>query len=286
MATKQDKNLERTTEKRFEKLKFMRRGKKGAITKRIEKLEKLVEENGSRRIAKGLLKALQVVFEELQKVCNEISFISDEIDEFNCLETIRMNVDESAENVLNYLEERKDDPASSGTLSLTGSWVNKYCGEQKEELSLKESVHGNSDFGSVVSDEDGIGKGTRKKDSSGDEQSGIPSSYVDNNICHSSESVVTEASGYDRQKIPEVEDGFMNQYNEIFRSDPLNPLNGIDDTRPQKEFHVFNTMHVRDFKNLTQIRVEVEVSLHFLVPIFPTHILPHPPTDCSPAPVC
>ena len=58
--------------------KFLRRGKKAAITIRIQKLEKLISEMGSRRMVRGLLNALHKVFDELQEVCHKISLLSED----------------------------------------------------------------------------------------------------------------------------------------------------------------------------------------------------------------
>ena len=76
-------------ERRLRSLKNSRRGKKGSITKRIKQLEKLVEENTGMKRLSFLAEALGTVFEELQRVCEEISTLSDEDDVYNDIEEIR-----------------------------------------------------------------------------------------------------------------------------------------------------------------------------------------------------
>ena len=111
-----DKEEERT----LRRLKFLRRGKKAAITIRIQKLEKLIGEAGSRRMVRGLLTALHKVFDELQEVCHNISLVSDD-DDLNCIEMIRLDVDTCTTFSMEYLESRIDDTPSSG--SMASSWV-------------------------------------------------------------------------------------------------------------------------------------------------------------------
>ena len=82
-------------EQKLKRLKFLRRGKKAAITIRIQKLEKLIGEMGSRRMVRGLLTALQKVFDELQEVCYNISLLSED-DDLNCIEMVRLDIDTCA----------------------------------------------------------------------------------------------------------------------------------------------------------------------------------------------
>ena len=51
-------------EKRLKVLKFSRRGKKSSITKRVDELERLVAEKGSRRRITFLMEALLNVFKK------------------------------------------------------------------------------------------------------------------------------------------------------------------------------------------------------------------------------
>ena len=84
-------------ERELRRLKFQRRGKKAAITIRIQKLEKLMQPSSTgqytkRRIVNGALNALIKVFDELQQVCYDISQISED-DDHNDLETVRLDID-------------------------------------------------------------------------------------------------------------------------------------------------------------------------------------------------
>ena len=127
MAEERGENGE--LERELRRLKFQRRGKKAAITIRIQKLEKLMEPNNKgeytkRRIVSGALNALIKVFDELQQVCHEISQISED-DDLNDLEMVRLDIDMCSTTVMDYLESRADDTTSSG--SLTSSWLD-MCG--------------------------------------------------------------------------------------------------------------------------------------------------------------
>ena len=112
-------------EKQLLVLKRSRTGKKGAITKRIRKLEALVEESGKRKVIRPLLIGLERLFNELVQVCNEITHLSDDVDPLNCLEDIRGEVEVCVVECNEHLEARKDEPDSSG--SYTSSWVNKHA---------------------------------------------------------------------------------------------------------------------------------------------------------------
>ena len=112
----------------MEKLKLLRRGKKTAITKRIEKLMGMAEAGGcSRRQMKLLMEKLATVYAELDGVCDEIADISillgREEDSLNNLEIVRMQVDECTVYMVEHLESRQDEAPSSSSDSLTRSWV-------------------------------------------------------------------------------------------------------------------------------------------------------------------
>ena len=68
-------------EKRLKALKFSRRGKKSSITKRVNELERLVTEGGSRKRIQYLVEAMLKVSQEITEVCLQISILSDELDE-------------------------------------------------------------------------------------------------------------------------------------------------------------------------------------------------------------
>ena len=100
-------------DKSLEQLKFIRRGKKSAITKRIATLEKLVAEGGGRRVIASLMERLQAVFEETNAICDEIANRSEGIDLCNDLENVRINVDTCLAYASDYLNERENDPSPS-----------------------------------------------------------------------------------------------------------------------------------------------------------------------------
>ena len=121
MARKGDScEMERT----LARLKNSRTGKKGSITKRMRRIEALVDEGGSRRVIRSLVTALGKVFEELQDVCAQISSLAEEVDENNCIEDIRGQVEECIAVAEDNLEARKDDPDSTG--SIASLWVREY----------------------------------------------------------------------------------------------------------------------------------------------------------------
>ncbi len=109
--------------KLLQRLKGSRTAKKGVITKRIKRVEGLVNSGGSRRVIGKLTENLEAVFQELTQVCAEISNLSEEYDELNELETIRMEVEDCATVARDNLEARKDDPDSSE--SRTSAWVSE-----------------------------------------------------------------------------------------------------------------------------------------------------------------
>ena len=112
--------------KKLVKLQRSRTGKKGSITKRIEQLNGMAEAGGcSRRQMKFLLDKLTTVYEELEKVCEEISDISALLDvsddNNNNIEDIRFNVDCCFALVSEHIDSRQDESSSSGQRTL--SWV-------------------------------------------------------------------------------------------------------------------------------------------------------------------
>jgi hypothetical protein len=110
-------------EAHLKKLKHARRGKKGAITQRIAKIEELVGQSAGRRRIQILVGALIRVVEELHKVCDEINTLAGD-DEYNDLEDVRAAVDDCIAMATEHLEARKDDPPSAD--SLTESWINRH----------------------------------------------------------------------------------------------------------------------------------------------------------------
>ena len=104
-------------------LKYARRGKKAAVTNRIKDLERIMSEGGRRTVVRLLRDGLLTVFGELYEVCMKISAFGEE-DEYNCLEGVRTKVDACAAVVEDYLEARKDQPPSEG--SVTSSYMKDY----------------------------------------------------------------------------------------------------------------------------------------------------------------
>ena len=62
-------------EQMLTRLKFSRRGKKGGITRRLQNLERVVGNNGSRTFVGILLNGLHTAYGELAKVCRDISVL-------------------------------------------------------------------------------------------------------------------------------------------------------------------------------------------------------------------
>ena len=112
---------EELASKQLSRLKASRTAKKGIITKRIRQLETLVADGGSRRVIARLMEALQVVFNELIQVCDQISDLCEDFDELNSFELIRLNVETCLAEASSNLEERREDPPSSGSLAST--WI-------------------------------------------------------------------------------------------------------------------------------------------------------------------
>ena len=72
---------------------------------------------------RGLVNGLHEVFSDLEKVCEEIYLISDEIDELNSVEDIKINIELCVAMVTDHLDSRRDEPASTET----SSWVAKHA---------------------------------------------------------------------------------------------------------------------------------------------------------------
>ena len=79
---------------RLKELKWLRRGKKGNITRRIKDLEHLVEKKGKKDVIMFLINGLKTVYDELAEVCNEIAVIEEyECDDYNDIEEVRGRVE-------------------------------------------------------------------------------------------------------------------------------------------------------------------------------------------------
>ena len=108
-------------EKKLQELKLSRRGKKGSITKRMQHINKMVEDGGSRRVIRTLITALRTKFDELNDVCTQIAASTEEVDEINCTEELQASVDLCIVLAEDDLEARRDDPPSTG--SVASAWV-------------------------------------------------------------------------------------------------------------------------------------------------------------------
>ena len=157
MATAKAPGAEMSDVKRLKLLKFSRRGKKSAITKRVAELQQLVAEGGSRRRIQFLMEALLTVYREITEVCLEISILSDEIDEKNDLDSVKAKIDSCSAQVTGYLDTRRDEPSSSG--SLCSQWVEKHAVGMMQSNSKDSSGTSNNDLGpedTVVSEESSV----------------------------------------------------------------------------------------------------------------------------------
>ena len=105
-------------EKKIESLLNLRRGKKSSVTKRINELERLISEGGSRTKIKVLHKALKNVQDALITVCNELNELrTPSAADIDWLEDIDHKIDSCSGEVQDYLEARKDDPPSTASLT-------------------------------------------------------------------------------------------------------------------------------------------------------------------------
>ena len=105
-------------------LKAKRAAKKGSITRRINEITQLINDNGSRTKVKFLLTALQTVKAEAEKLDEELSMLVADHDEM-WIENERERCDTISGDVQEYIESRKDDAPS--TASLTQSWVLEHA---------------------------------------------------------------------------------------------------------------------------------------------------------------
>ena len=105
-------------ETRLKQLKFMRRGKKASITKRIAQLETFIANGEKKRMIEILQKCLQNVYGELVLVCEEITSLCPESvnDDFNNLEEYRNEVEVCLARITDHLENRAEEDTSSGSI--------------------------------------------------------------------------------------------------------------------------------------------------------------------------
>ena len=114
-------------EGRIQKLMHLRRGKKGAITKRIAKLQQHMNDGLSRTKIKFLLTALYECVRLLTVDCDELFSLMTEPD-VEWLEEVKSSVDECAADVTAYLDQHKDEfhrqLGSTACTYGTGFWWN------------------------------------------------------------------------------------------------------------------------------------------------------------------
>ena len=102
----------------LKKLKYLRRGKKSAITKRINELEELVNKSGKKRMIKFLSEGLQAVFQELSEVCTDIAVLENyDSDEYNDIEEVRNRVDKCVALVVDLIGDRSERSSSTGSMT-------------------------------------------------------------------------------------------------------------------------------------------------------------------------
>ena len=121
-----EQRSERELEKHLKTLKGQRTWKKGAITKRIKKLESMVNDGGRRTLIRAAVDGLLTVFDKLNQVCSSIAAMSEEVDDLNSLEEIRMDVEMRVAMANKDLVARMDDPPS--TEDDTSGRVNQHAG--------------------------------------------------------------------------------------------------------------------------------------------------------------
>ena len=120
------------------KLKKRRGVKKGSITRRINEIVKLINEQGSRTKVKSLLRFLLVVKQEVEDIEQELADLDENHDE-SWIEAERERFDTVQADVDEYLTSRADDPPS--TVSLTESWIHHNAPGIDNTSSLDDDVN-------------------------------------------------------------------------------------------------------------------------------------------------
>ena len=88
----------------------------------------------------AVMDGLNSVFKELEQVCEEISSISDDIDELNSLEDIRMNIEICVAVVTDHLDGRRDEPPSTETSSWVAKHAHLSCTESQNSLEIENNA--------------------------------------------------------------------------------------------------------------------------------------------------
>ena len=111
-----------TKAQRITQLMNSKRGKKASVTKRVNHINRIVGDGGSRSQVTFLIEALEKVQAALQAVCDELVSLDPDTDS-EWMDEENLRIDTCISEAKGYLERRKDDPPS--TDSLCQSWINK-----------------------------------------------------------------------------------------------------------------------------------------------------------------
>ena len=125
-------------ESRITKLTNLRTGKKSGITKRITKLNQLINDNASRSKIKYLATCLYECYRLLQHDCEELFSLMDTPDS-EWLEDVKSGIDECLADVSEYISAHQDESTSSGN-SFTDSWARKHAPMYRGDAEVEGAV--------------------------------------------------------------------------------------------------------------------------------------------------
>ena len=136
---------------RMRKLKYLRRGRKSAVTNRVKCLDGMVAESGSKRQMLYLLDGLHTLFADLENACVEIAGLEEEQDEYNDIEDYRHKVEMCTASINEHLQMRREQGEESSEGSLTSSWVRKHAVVDGGECYSGSETEGDTEVKSQVS---------------------------------------------------------------------------------------------------------------------------------------
>ena len=111
-------------------LRKQRGGKKGSITKRINQIEEIMKENGSRTRIRSLFDSLLEVRKDAKDINQKLKDLREDTE--NWMDDLDFQVDSIKAKIEEYLESRQADPPSEPG----GSWlVNKFLLDVEEDAS-------------------------------------------------------------------------------------------------------------------------------------------------------
>ena len=114
-------------DKKIHNLKNLRRGKKASITRRINRIHRIVSDSGSRTKVSGLLELLLECLEKTRQDNDAILQLNNhDQDDVEWFQEVLESVDECRVEVAEYLAARQDDDPSPDA-SETASWVRRYA---------------------------------------------------------------------------------------------------------------------------------------------------------------